>query len=397
MKLSRGLVVGGVFLVCALQGHHAHARGPSTPEERAKVIELTRMLERDPLNENADATRQWLRQWTIEVPEIRFHVCNELLSHGLGENYPYSREINLQTILSGAVFTLEHQDKARDDVGAYIAGVEGSLRMYEVLAKSRPDARSAFLEGLVAMRDRGKLADHVAKLAGEKCPKSNILLIAAPIGAAVGFILGSLIGWLFGGRPGHRPSAANVASAAQWIVFGCAAYYVIVGAALHFLEPEYDPRYRFMSEYAWSAHGWLMTTTFFVLALALLTVALAVRNLYGPSRSARVGFGLLVVGAAGICVAGVFRGFPLHDVGGAVGLPSVVMAALLLSWSFRRAPGWRPLFLITLLIALGMFTALLSMVIDVGMPGLQQRIFLSLVWLWLAIVAHRLVRVTRAA
>ena len=397
MKLSRGLVVGGVFLVCALQGHHAHARGPSTPEERAKVIELTRMLERDPLNENADATRQWLRQWTIEVPEIRFHVCNELLSHGLGENYPYSRKINLQTILSGAVFTIEHQDKARDDVGAYIAGVEGSLRMYEVLAKSRPDARSAFLDGLVAMRDRGQLADHVAKLAAEKCPKSNILLIAAPIGAAVGLILGSLIGWLFGGRRGHRPSAPDVASAAQWIVFACAAYYVIVGAALHFLEPEHDPRYRFMSEYAWSAHGWLMTTTFFVLALALLTVAVAVRNLYGPSRSARVGFGLLVVGAAGICVAGVFRGFPLHDVGGAVGLPSVVMAALLLSWSFRRASGWRPLFLITFLIALGMFTALLSMVIDVGMPGLQQRIFLSLILLWLPIVAHRLVRVTASA
>jgi Protein of unknown function (DUF998) len=407
MKLSRGLVMPAAFLVCALQGQHAHARGPSTSEERAKVIELTRMLERDPLNENADATRQWLREWTIDVPEIRFHVCNELLSHGLGENYPYSREINLQTILSGAVFTLEHQDKARDDVGAYIAGVEGSLRMYEVLAKSRPDARSAFLDGLVAMRDRGELADHVAKLAAEKCPKSNILLIAAPIGAAVGLILGSLIGWLFGGHRGHRPSAPDIVSAenrtakfalaAQWIVFACAGYYVIVGAALHFLEPEYDPRYRFMSEYAWSAHGWLMTTTFFVLALALLTVALALRNLYGPSRSARVGFGLLVVGAAGICVAGVFRGFPLHDVGGAVGLPSVVMAALLLSWSFRRASGWRPLFLITLLIALGMFTALLSMIIDVGMPGLQQRIFLSLVLLWLAIVAHRLVRVTRAA
>jgi hypothetical protein len=397
MKLSRGLVVGGMFLVCALQGRHAHARGPSTPEERAKVIELTRILERDPLNENAGATRQWLREWTIEVPEIRFHVCNELLSEGLGENYPYSREINLQTILSGALFTLEHQDKRRDDVGAYIAGVEGSLRMYEVLAKSRPDARSSFLDGLVTMRDRGKLADHVAKLAAEKCPKSNILLIAAPSGAAVGLILGSLIGWLFGARRGHRASAPDAASAAQWVVFACAAYYVIVGAALHFLEPEYDPRYRFMSEYAWSAHGWLMTTTFFVLALALLTVALSLRNLYGLSRSARVGFGLLVVGAAGICVAGVFRGFPLHDVGGAVGLPSVVMAALLLSWSFRRAVGWRPLFFITLLIALGMLTALLSMIIDVGMPGLQQRIFLSLILLWLVIVAHRLVRVTASA
>ena len=169
------------------------------------------------------------------------------------------------------------------------------------MAKSRPDARSAFLDGLVAMRDRGELADHVAKLAAEKCPKSNILLIAASIGAAVGLILGSLIGWLFGGRRGHRPSAPDVAlaenrtakfaSTAQWIVFACAAYDVIVGAALHFLELEYDPRYRFMSEYAWSAHGWLMTTTLFVLALALLTVALALRNLYGPSRSARVGFG----------------------------------------------------------------------------------------------------------
>ena len=333
MKLSRKIVlVIGLFLMCALQGPRAHARGPSTTEERAKVIELTRMLERDPLNENAEATRRWLREWTIEVPEIRFHVCNQLLSHGLAENYPYSREINLQTILSGAVFTLEHQDKIRDGVGAYIAGIEGSLRMYEVLAKSRPDARLAFLDGLVAMRDRGELADHIAKLAAEKCPKSNMLLIAAPIGAAVGLILGSLIGWLFGGRRGRRPSAPNVASAgnrsakfasaAQWIVFACAGYHVIVGASLHFLKPEYDPRYRFMSEYAWSAHGWLMTTTFFVLALALLTAALALRNLYGPSRSARVGFGLLVVGAAGICVAGVFRGFPLHDVGGAVGLPT---------------------------------------------------------------------------
>jgi hypothetical protein len=269
--------------------------------------------------------------------------------------------------------------------------------VYEVLAKSQPDARSAFLDDLAAMRDRGELADHVAKLAAEKCPKSNMLLIAAPIGAAAGLFLGSLIGWLFGGRRDHRTSAPAVASATKWIVFACAAYYVIVGAALHFLEPEYDPRYRFMSEYAWSAHGWLMTTTFFVLALAVLTAALALRNLYGPSRSARMGFGLLVVGATGICVAGVFRGFPLHDVGGAVGLPSVVMAALLLSWSFRQASGWQSFFPVALLISLGMFTAFLSIVIDIGMPGLQQRIFLFLILVWLSIVGHWLVRVKEQA
>lgn len=101
MKLSRELFIAGVFLVCALQVHHAQGRGPSTSEERAKVVELTRLLERDPLGENAPATRQWLRQWVIEVPDIRVNVCDELLRHGLGDNYPYSSEINLQMILYG--------------------------------------------------------------------------------------------------------------------------------------------------------------------------------------------------------------------------------------------------------------------------------------------------------
>jgi hypothetical protein len=401
LKLRGGPGGAFLFLVCVVLIYEAHARGPSTPEERAKVIELTRMLERDPLNADADANRQWLQEWTRDVPEIRFHVCNELLRDGLGENYPYSREINLQTIFSGAVFTLEHQDRMRDDVSAYIAGVEGSLRMYEALVRSRPDARSAFLDDLVAMRERGELADHITARAAEKCPTSNLMWLAALIGAAIGLLLGLLTGRLFGRRRVRDVSGPDAASAqkgtklasiARSIVFACTAYYIIVGAALHFLEPGYDPRYRFMSEYAWSGNGWLMTTTFFVLATALSTVAVVVRKLYPPPRSARLGFGLLVVGAAGICVAGIFRGFPFHDVGGAIGLPSIVMAALVLSWSFRTTPRWQSLFPLALLIALGMLIALVSMIVDVGMPGLQQRIFLFLTLMWLSIVAHRLAR-----
>jgi hypothetical membrane protein len=141
-------------------------------------------------------------------------------------------------------------------------------------------------------------------------------------------------------------------------------------------------------------HGWLMTTTFFVLGLAVLTVAVGIRNVHQSSRSARVGFGLLVIGALFVCLAGVFRGFPLHDVAGAVGIPSLVMAVLLQSWSFRHATGWQVIHPATFLIAVGMFAAVVSMLIDVGMPGLQQRAFLSLLLLWLSIVVHSLVRVT---
>jgi hypothetical membrane protein len=228
-------------------------------------------------------------------------------------------------------------------------------------------------------------------------------LIAAPIGAAVGLVLALLVDHWFrrrGTRVYEQNTPGNIATRTatifRSIVLICAAYYMLVGIALHFLEPEYDPRFHFMSDYAWGAYGWLMTTTFFVLGLAVLTVAVGVRNVHQSSRSARVGFGLLVVGALFVCLAGVFRGFPLHDVAGAVGIPSLVMAALLLSWSFRNAAGWQVIHPATFLIAVGMFAAVVSMIVDVGMPGLQQRAFLSLLLFWLSIIIHRLVRVTAA-
>jgi hypothetical protein len=290
MKLSRGLVVAGMFLVCALQVHHAQARGPSTTEERAKVVALTRLLERDPLSENAAATRQWLREWAIEVPDIRVYVCADLLAPGVSGNYPYSTEVNLQRVFSAAAFAIEHPNKARDDIAQYHAGVEGALRLYEVLVRSKPDAKLAFLDDLVAKLDHGELVDHVAKLAKEKCKRSNRDLIFALAGAGVGLVLGLLVARWFGGPRARRATAlggvkagngsARIATISQWIVFVCAAYYVIVGVALHVLEPEFDPRFRFMSEYVWGAYGWLMTTTFFVLGLAAFVVAAELRDVH---------------------------------------------------------------------------------------------------------------------
>jgi len=281
------------------------------------------------------------------------------------------------------------------------------LRVYEVLLKSKPDAKSAFLDGVLAKRDHGELLDHVSTLAKEKCKTSNTELIAAPAGAGVGLVLGLLVARWFGGRRVRRVTglggvtagngSAKIATISRRIVFVCAAYYVIVGVALHILEPEYDPRFRFMSEYVWGTYGWLMTTTFFVLGLAAFAVAAGLRDVHQSSRSARIGFGLLAVGALFVCLAGVFKEFIPHAAASAVGIPSILMAALLLSWSFRQAAAWQTIYRATLLIALGMLAAFLSMVAHVGMPGLQQRAFLFLFLLWLSIVVHRLVRVTAGA
>jgi hypothetical membrane protein len=400
LKSLRWLGAAAVFVVCVLQPPHAEAHGPSTPEERARFVALVRLLERDPLAENANATRQQLRQWVLDVPDIRFKVCPDLLGQVVADDYPYSREIDLQVVLSGAVLTIEDPGEARDEVAVYTAGVEGALRAYEVLVKSKPDAHLSVLDDLIQKRNRAELVHHIGRLANEKCKRSNAFLIAAPIGAAVGLVLALPVAHWFGRRgtaadantPGNLTT--RTALIFRRIVLICAAYYAIVGIALHFLEPEYDPRFQFMSDYAWGAYGWLMTTTFFVLGLAVLTVAVGVRDVHHSSRSARIGFGLLVIGALFVALAGVFRGFPLHDVASAVGIPSLVMAVLLLSWSFRNAAGWQVIHPATFLIAVGMLAAVVSMFIDVGMPGLQQRAFLCLLLVWLSIVVHGLVRVT---
>ena len=338
----------------------------------------------------------------MEVPDIRFKVCPSLLGEAVG-SYRYSREVTLQVMLSGAVLTIEDPGQARDDARVYTAGVEGALRAYGVLVKSTSDAQSAVLDDLVGKRDRDELFDEIAKLTKEKCPKSKGLLIAAPLGAAAGLALAVLVTYWFGGRGASRQAELTVASTStariatlRTVVFMCAAYYMLTGIALHVLEPRYDPRFQFMSDYAWGSYGWLMTTTFFVLGSAVLAVAIGIRDGHRSSWSAQLGFGLLVVGAVFVCLAAIFRGFPLHDIASAVAIPSLVLAAVVLSWSFRSAPRWHAIYPATFLISIGMVGAALSMVVDVGMPGLQQRAFLFLLLLWLCIVVQRLARVTAA-
>jgi hypothetical membrane protein len=405
MKLSREIVpVIGLFLICVLQIHCTLGRGLSTPEERVKAINIARSLERDPLGKDAAANRQWLLNWIIEVPDIRFKSCVGLLSPDVGNQYRYSAEVNQQSIFSAAAFKLEHPDHLRNDTGAYTAGVEGALRAYETLMKSVPDAKLAFLDDLIAMRDRGELADHVTKLAKEKCKRPKTELILNLAGAGVSLVLSLLVAHWFGRHRVPRVTASErvttgsgrvrVARITEPVVFFCAAYYVIVLTVLHILEPEFDPRFRFMSEYALGDYGWLMTTTFFALGLAPLAAAIGLRNLYKSSRSALIGLGLLVVAAVFIWLAGIFRDSIPHLLAGVVAFPSMVMAVALLSWTFRRAAGWRTIYRVALFIALGMLALLLSMVADVGMPGLQQRAFIFLFLLWLSIVVHKSVRVT---
>ena len=403
MKPNRDVVcVIGLCLLSVLQIQCTLGRGLSTPEERANAINIARSLERDPLAKDAAANRQWLLNWIIEVPDIRFKSCAGLLRPGVGDQYRYSAQVNQQIIFSAAAFKLEHPDHLRNDNGAYIAGVEGALRVYETLMKSVPDAQLAFLDDLIAKRDRVELADHVANLAKEKCKRSKTEWILNLAGAGVALVLSALVAQWFGRHRLPRATGSEsvtsgngkvkIATIAERGVFLCAAYFVIVLIVLHILEPEFDPRFRFMSEYALGDYGWLMTTTFFALGLAPFLTAVGLQNVYESSRSIRIGLGLLVVAAIFIWLAGIFRDSIPHLLAGVVAFPSMVMAVLLLSWTCRRAAGWQTIYWLAVFVGLAMLAMLFLMVADLGMPGLQQRVFIFLFLLWLSIVAYKSVR-----
>jgi hypothetical membrane protein len=273
--------------------------------------------------------------------------------------------------------------------------------VYEALLKSKADASSAFLDDLLAKRDNGELADHVAKLAKGRCKRSNFILMANLAGTGVALILGLLVARWYGCRDRLHTGirvlgenySARIATVLQRVVFVCVAYFVVVLIVLHILEPGFDPRFRFMSEYALSHHGWLMTTAFFALGFAPFVAAIGLRREYQSSRSTRIGLGLLVVAAIFLWLAGIFKDSIPHLLASVVAIPSTVMAVLVLSCTFRRALGWQTIYLVTLFIALGMFALFISMVADAGMPGLQQRVFIFLFLLWLSVVVQRLGRV----
>jgi hypothetical membrane protein len=389
--MNRVLSLAVLCLFMSL-AHLAHARGPATPEEREKVVAFARLLERDPLVEDAD-TREWVRTWMVEVPDTRFATCPDLLGHGLG-NHPYAQRLQEQALFSTAAYAVTHPNEASgDDTNQYAAGVEGASRAYEALVRARPEAKSAFMDDLVAKRNRGELGRHVRTLAREKCKRSNLDVIAAAAGMAVGLLLALVLARSrMGRKEGTR--RARRATISRTVVWACAVYYTIAIVALHVLQPEFDPRVRFMSEYVFGAYGWLMTTTFFVLGLAVVTVGVGLRDVQGTLPHARIGFGLLAVGGVFVALAGVFPAGVEHLAASAIGLPSIVLAAVVLSWSFRRAPSWRTMQVPAFLISLVMLLALASTFVRVGMFGLQQRAFLALLLVWLSIVAHRLNRIT---
>lgn len=166
---SMGKRFGGIalWILCLVTLHgaflssRAQERGPSTEDERARCVRLTRQLEKDPLGKPAKQTRELLTKWLFQVPDIEVKYCPRLLGPVSASEENYGSEITMQMMFSSAAFIIENPDRAKDHFSVYTAGVKGALKAYEALLEAKPEVQRAFLDDLLDKRDAGKLDAYI--------------------------------------------------------------------------------------------------------------------------------------------------------------------------------------------------------------------------------------------
>ena len=161
--MNRRFLVIALVLTCAFAATSALAqkRGPSTPAERKRAVELTNILENDPLNKKADDWRLELLTWLIQVPDVTVTICTGMLGDYSKIRSDYKGTLTTQLSFGGAKFAIEHPDAAKDEYQVYLAGVESALRTYQNIKKAKPKVTIEPLEQLLAKQQQGQLQDFV--------------------------------------------------------------------------------------------------------------------------------------------------------------------------------------------------------------------------------------------
>lgn len=134
----------------------------------------------------------------------------------------------------------------------------------------------------------------------------------------------------------------NAAAAPRVAVLATAVAFAAL-AFLHVVSPEFQPSWRMVSEYANGHHRWLLSVMFAAWGLGSLTLAAALAPVTHGALG-RTGLVFLVLAGIGELLAAFFDiNHPLHGPAAMIGIPSLPIAAVLITLALRpRATGQVP-------------------------------------------------------
>jgi len=157
--------------LCGAAG--AQQRGPSTPEERARFVQVAHKVEANPLDPALKEDARWALKWITDVPDIEVSLCPAPLGGLIGSHSKYEAALFGDYALALGAFVIEHPDKAKDEAAVNLAGVTSALKAYQAILKQDPKATSAALEELLKKQAKGELGDFVQKATREQCKEGG--------------------------------------------------------------------------------------------------------------------------------------------------------------------------------------------------------------------------------
>ena len=209
-------------------------------------------------------------------------------------------------------------------------------------------------------------------------------------------------------RAAERDATKRLDILASYTTLSSVIYYAAVIALLHVLRTDFNPAYRYLSEYARGPYGVLMTSTFFVLSAGSFALFLGLCRSVASWPRFVPGLVLWFTWAFAVFLAGIYtsdlQGTPhtrigrIHDQMGMIAFPSATFALLLLSLTLRREKQWRSVWRPAVFLSVLALVSFLSLdrFGQRNLGGLDQRIFLAVTLIWMWIIGKRILVIAKA-
>lgn len=132
----------------------------------------------------------------------------------------------------------------------------------------------------------------------------------------------------------------QISSAGPILTIGMSIAVLVLLFSLHILSPEFNPTWRMVSEYANGKYSWVLSLMFFLWGMGSLALAYTLWP-YLQTTMGKIGLFFLIAAGIGEAMAAVFDiNHKLHSLSAMIGIPSLSIAAMLISITLVRTEPW---------------------------------------------------------
>lgn len=132
----------------------------------------------------------------------------------------------------------------------------------------------------------------------------------------------------------------QISSVSSLLAIGMSITVLVLLISLHILSPEFNPAWRMVSEYANGKHAWVLSLMFFLWGAASWALAYTLWP-HMQTTAGKIGLLFLIAAGIGEAMAAAFDiNHKLHGVSAMIGIPSLSIAAMLISFALVRTEPW---------------------------------------------------------